>query len=65
MPRIREAGTYGQLVRVPLPVQDAGEVGRTFTLRIAVPEGNAGGLSLFGKDFGRYPLDPTFVLKMK
>lgn len=65
VPRIREAGTYGQLVRVPLPVQDAGEVGRTFTLRIAVPEGNAGGLSLFGKDFGRYPLDPTFVLKMK
>ena len=63
--RIREAGTYGQLVRIPLPVQDAGEVGRTFTLRISVPGGSEGGLSLFGKDFGRYPLDPTFVIKMK
>ena len=63
--RIREAGTYGQLVRVPLPVQDADEVGRTFLLRIGVPNGSEGGLSLFGKDFGRYPMDPTFVLKMK
>ena len=62
---IREAGSYGQLVRIDLPVQDAGEVGRTFTLRIGVPEGKDGGLSLFGKDFGRYPMDPTFVLKMK
>jgi predicted transcriptional regulator len=46
-------------------VQDAGEVGRTLTLRISVPGGSEGGLSLFGKDFGRYPLDPTFVIKMK
>jgi hypothetical protein len=36
----------------------------TVTVRFSVPSGN-GGLSLFGQDFGRYPMDPTFVFKMK
>ena len=62
---IREAGSYGQLVKVNLPVQQARDMNlSTVTVRISVPSGN-GGLSLFGKDFGRYPLDPTFVFKMK
>jgi len=66
VPRIREAGTYGQLVSVNLPVQDAAGPGfRTLKVRFTVPESLDGGLSLFGKDFGRYPLDPTFVIKMK
>ena len=65
VPRIREAGSYGQLVSVNLPVQDAKGMNLTsLTIRFSVPSGN-GGLSLFGKDFGRYPLDPTIVLKMK
>ena len=62
---IREAGSYGQLVKVDLPVNEAkGMDLSTVTVRFSVPTGN-GGLSLFGQDFGRYPLDPTFVFKMK
>ena len=64
VPRIREAGSYGQLVRIPLPVEDPGG-DRTLTIRIGVPEGQEGGLSLFGQDFGRYPLDPTLVLFLR
>ena len=65
VPRIREAGSYGQLVRIPLPVEDPGGDHRTLTIRISVPEGQEGGLSLFGKDFGRYPMDPTLVIRIK
>ena len=37
---------------------------RTATLRITVPASEqGGGLAIYGKDFGRYPLDPSIVLK--
>jgi len=63
--KLHEAGTYGQLVKVDLPVDQAkGMDLSTVTVRFSVPSGN-GGLSLFGQDFGRYPMDPTFVFKMK
>ena len=63
--KLHEAGTYGQLVKIDLPVEQAkGMDLSTVTVRFSVPSGN-GGLSLFGQDFGRYPMDPTFVFKMK
>ena len=66
---MREAGSYGELVRmsVPLgnlPYQEILKTGKA-TLRFTVPaEDLDGGLAIYGKDFGRYPLDPTIVLKL-
>jgi len=65
--RLREAGTYGQLVRVTIPraalarAAEAGEV----IVRLEVDESLPGGLAIYGARFGRYPLDPTvmFVLR--
>ena len=57
-PWMREAGSYGDLVRMAIPLK-----GRTVTIRISVPEDTPeGGLAIYGKDFGRYPLDPTILL---
>ena len=61
--RLREAGSYGQLVRIALPqealrrAQQAGEL----VLRLEVDEALPGGLAIYGQRFGRFPLDPTLV----
>jgi hypothetical protein len=61
---LREAGTYGQLVRIDLP-RKAFRDTREVTLRFTVPEetGN-GGLALYSRHFGRYPLDPTIIFHL-
>jgi hypothetical protein len=65
--RLAEAGSYGELVRVALPpaalakAAAAGEV----VVRLEVDSALPGGLAVYGREFGRYPLDPTvlFVLR--
>jgi hypothetical protein len=61
-----EAGSYGQLLRVPIPVGAIQEGARSGELivRLEVDPALPGGLALYGARFGRYPMDPTvlFVL---
>lgn len=61
IPNLYEAGSYGQLLSVEIPVENPGT--DVLKVRFLVPPGDAGGLSLFGSEFGRYPLDPTFVIE--
>ena len=61
---LREAGSYGYLVDLPLS-REVIELARTqgqFVIRFEVDESLAGGLAIYGRRFGRYPLDPTLVL---
>ena len=64
---LREAGSYGQLLRVPVPAAalaraaQAGEV----VIRLEVDEALPGGLAIYGAHFGRYPLDPTLALVLR
>ncbi len=59
--KLREAGSYGYLVKVRLPAdrwrkaQEKGEV----VVRLQVD--GTGGLAIYGKDFGRYPVNPSIV----
>ncbi len=65
--RLREAGSYGELVSVTVPASllahaaAAGEV----VIQLEVDEAVPGGLAVYGEDFGRYPLDPTLVLTLR
>ena len=65
--RLHEAGSYGQLLRVPLPETALAEAARAgeIVVRLEVDEALPGGLAIYGARFGRYPLDPTvlFVLR--
>ena len=68
VPRMREAGSYGELIRMNIPLNgipaDDILTTRTAVLRFTVPaEDLDGGLAIYGKDFGRYPLDPTVILR--
>ena len=61
--RLREAGSYGELVRIPLPpaaLERAVEDGE-LVIRLEADESLGGGLAIYGRDFGRYPLDPTLI----
>lgn len=65
--RLREAGSYGYLCDAAIPVDalagaaDTGELVVRFEVDDALP----GGLALYGERFGRYPVDPVVLLKLK
>jgi Glycosyl hydrolases family 2/Glycosyl hydrolases family 2, TIM barrel domain len=64
---LTEAGSYGELLRVPLSAealargQERGEL----VIRMEVSDALPGGLAVYGARFGRYPIDPSvlFVLR--
>lgn len=63
--KLREAGTYGYMIKIPIDkaaIDKAGEEGK-FTIRLEVPESLPGGLAIYGRNFGRYPFDPSIILE--
>jgi len=65
--KLNEAGSYGYLVtgEIPQSVLRQGQRSGTLVIRLEVNKALAGGLAIYGEQFGRYALDPTlaFVLK--
>jgi hypothetical protein len=64
---LQEAGSYGYLVNVAVPrtsLKEAAQSGELI-VRLEVDEALAGGLAIYGEEFGRYPLDPTVVFSLK
>jgi hypothetical protein len=61
--RLHEAGSYGQLLRIPIPAEAIAEAERTgqVMIRMEVDDALPGGLAIYGKNFGRYPVDPSVV----
>jgi Glycosyl hydrolases family 2, sugar binding domain/Glycosyl hydrolases family 2, TIM barrel domain len=65
--RLREAGSYGTLLRVTVPrtaLERAAARG-DLVIRLEVDPALPGGLAIYGRHFGRYPLDPTLVFVQK
>ncbi len=64
---LTEAGSYGELLRIPLTAESitAAAASRAIVIRMEVSDALAGGLAIYGSRFGRYPIDPTvlFVLR--
>jgi predicted transcriptional regulator len=63
--KLREAGSYGYKIVTAVPaeaLQKAAQTGE-LVLRLSV-EGN-GGLAIYGEKFGRYPMNPTVIVKVK
>jgi hypothetical protein len=65
--RLHEAGSYGELLRVPVPADALAQAARdrAVMIRLEVDEALPGGLAIYGGHFGRFPVDPTvlFVLR--
>jgi len=65
--RLHEAGSYGQLLRVPVPAEALVRASTTgqVVVRLEVDEALPGGLAIYGAHFGSYPLDPTVVFVLR
>jgi hypothetical protein len=64
---LREAGSYGQLLRVSIPTAALDDGARTgfITVRMEVSDALPGGLAIYGARFGRYPVDPSVVFVLR
>jgi hypothetical protein len=65
--KLREAGSYGYLLEVPIPraALERGAADKALQIRLEVDEALPGGLAIYGARFGRYPVDPTVVFVRK
>jgi len=65
--KLREAGSYGYLIRADLPASSvrAAAESSEFVIRLEVDAGLPGGLAIYGERFGRYPVDPSLVFELK
>jgi hypothetical protein len=62
--KLREAGSYGYLLKSNIPLDlIKGAEDRKVHIRFEVDESLPGGLAIYGKLFGRYPLDPTLLFE--
>jgi len=65
--RLYEAGSYGELLRVPIPTDAIVQAARAgeVVIRLEVDDALPGGLAIYGARFGRYPVDPTVVFVLR
>ena len=63
--KLREAGSYGYLVKVPVSKEELkNALGKGF-LSLKIQTEGEGGLAIYGEDFGRYPVNPSVVIISK
>lgn len=63
--KLREAGSYGYLVSVPITSEHLNSAIDKGQLIIKIASSNEGGLAIYGENFGRYPINPSVVLIKK
>ncbi len=61
--KLREAGSYGYLVKIPLSKADLKKAVRQGFVTLKIQADTEGGLAIYGEDFGRYPVNPSVVIK--
>jgi predicted transcriptional regulator len=63
--KLREAGSYGFLTKVPVSKKQLKSAVESGKLVVRIKTVGEGGIAVYGKSFGRYPLDPSLVMKMR
>jgi hypothetical protein len=61
--KLREAGSYGYLIKVPVKKRDLQTAIQQGELLVELRTQGVGGIAVYGKEFGRYPLNPSLVLR--
>lgn len=61
--KLREAGSYGYLVKVPIAKSVLTSSGNQGFLDLKIQSDNGGGLAIYGAQFGRYPVDVNLVIE--
>jgi len=63
--KLREAGSYGYLTKVPVSKKQLEAAIKKGELVVRLKTQGDGGIAVYGKSFGQYPVDPSLVLKYK
>jgi hypothetical protein len=63
--KLREAGSYGYLTKIPVTKKQLKSAIEKGELVVRLKTVGEGGIAVYGKSFGRYPLDPSLVVKLK
>jgi predicted transcriptional regulator len=63
--KLREAGSYGYMIKVPVSKSVLKTTVKTGHLAIKLQTNGSGGIAVYGKQFGRYPFDPSLVVVLK
>ena len=63
--KLREAGSYGFLTKVPISKAQLKAAAQNGKLVVQIKTAGDGGIAVYGKSFGRYPLDPSLVIRKK
>ncbi|MDH5379980.1 MAG: glycoside hydrolase family 2 [Cyclobacteriaceae bacterium] len=63
--KLREAGSYGYLVKVPVSKTLLKNIAEEGKLKVRLETTGEGGIAIYGKEFGRYAIDPGLVVEMK
>ena len=61
--KLREAGSYGYLTKVVISKKQLKAAVEKGELVIRIKTEGNGGIAVYGKSFGRYPVDPSVVLR--
>ncbi len=61
--KLREAGSYGYPIKISLNRAMLKEIEEAGEMMVRLEALGEGGLAIYGKDFGRYPFDPSLVVK--
>jgi hypothetical protein len=61
--KLREAGSYGYLVKVPISKAALKQAASQGFLTVKIQADTDGGLAIYGEDFGRYPVNVSVVIK--
>ena len=63
--KLREAGSYGYSLKVPIPRKMLSTSSQSGKLRVRIQTEGQGGIAVYGKSYGRFPWDPSLVLRYK
>ena len=61
--KLREAGSYGYLIKIPISKADLKKAASQGFLTLKIQADTEGGVAIYGEDFGRYPMNPSVILK--
>jgi len=60
---LSEAGSYGYMVKVPLTGAQLASLKVKGKMKVRIETEGLGGLAVYGKDFGRYGINPSLVIQ--
>lgn len=61
--KLREAGSYGYLIKIPISKAELKKAINQGFMDLKIQTLGEGGIAIYGEDFGRYPINPSLIIK--